>query len=63
MKMIKRMIAIIVVTFLFLYLAMLTMKAIQHGGDMTAALQEEFQPVLDFLTEQGEKLWQSINLG
>ena len=32
-------------------------------GDFTTALQEELQPVLDFLTQLGEKLWHSIDLG
>lgn len=63
MKMIRRMIAILIVTFLFLFVAMLMMKVIRHGGDFTTALKEELQPVLDFLTEQGEKLWHSIDLG
>ena len=63
MKMIRRMIAIIIVTFVFLFVAMLMMKVIRHGGDFTTALMEELQPVLDFLKEQGEKIAHSINLG
>lgn len=63
MKMIRRMIAIVIVTFLFLFVAMLMMKVIRHGGDFTTALMEELQPVLDFLKQQGENLWQSIDLG
>ena len=63
MKMIRRMIAIIIVTFLFLFVAMLMIKVMRHGGDFTTALQEELQPVLDFLTQLGEKLWHSIDLG
>ena len=63
MKLIRRMIAILIVTFLFLFVAMLMMKVIRRGGDLTSALREELRPVMDFLKEQGEKLWQSINLG
>ena len=43
MKMIRRMIAIIIVTFVFLFVAMLMMKVIRHGGDFTTALMEELQ--------------------